>query len=114
MENLKDIQKGLQKLGESGLKVNTENLFFKCTETQNLSFWVSKYEVRILLSKVEAIKAIAEPTKAGGIHCFVGIVTYNRDIWRNRAHKLGPKLSYAPLRPILNGLVQRKIIYSNK
>ena len=40
-ESLKDLYKFLQRLAESGLKVNSEKYFFGQTETEYIGCWVS-------------------------------------------------------------------------
>ena len=55
-----------------------------------LVFWVRNNGVRLLSSKVEAIKEIVVPTKVCDVRRFVGIVYSNRDMWRKRAHALSP------------------------
>ena len=62
-DHLKAIEKLLQIFIEEELKVKAEKLFLRCTETEYLGFWVSKYRVRPLWTKVEAMKYIGAPTK---------------------------------------------------
>ena len=50
--HMKEMEKVLHKISESGLKVNAENSFFVKTKTDYLSFWVSKKRVRPLFSKI--------------------------------------------------------------
>ena len=52
LNHLKALEKVSQKLMEAVLKVNAENSFFICTETDYLGFWVLEDGVRSLLSKV--------------------------------------------------------------
>ena len=47
-------------------------------ETEYLGLWISKYGLRSLLSKVQAIEAIDEPTKVNDIRKFLGIVNSYR------------------------------------
>ena len=49
-------------------------------ETEYLGLWISKYRVRYLLSKVQAIEAIDEPTKVNDIRKFLGIVNSYREM----------------------------------
>ena len=72
--NLKYLEKFLKKLTEAGLKVNTEKLFYKQTETMYLGLWVINQGVRPLLSKIDAIKKTEAPTKVHDVHRFVGLV----------------------------------------
>ena len=58
LDCLKDLENVLQKLVEAGLKVNAEKSFFGCTETEYIGFWVFRYGVRALSSKVDLIKSI--------------------------------------------------------
>ena len=51
-ENLKSLDRVLQRLVEAGLKVNPEKSFFGRTETEYLGFWISNNGVRPLSSKV--------------------------------------------------------------
>ena len=60
---MKALKTVLQKLVESGLKVNAEKSFFRRTETKYLIFWISKNGFRILSSKLYLINVIDVLTK---------------------------------------------------
>ena len=51
-DHLKDLDRVLQRLTESGLKLNTEKSFFGRTETEHLGFWIRNNGVRPLSAKV--------------------------------------------------------------
>ena len=61
-----DLYKALQKIDEVGLKLNTEALFYRFIENEDLAFCISKDGEIPLALKVEAIKAFDSPSKACG------------------------------------------------
>ena len=80
LDHLKSWGVFLQKLAESGLKVNVEKYFFGRAENEYLVFWVSNQGVRPIMSKVDAINKIEVPTKVYGVRRYVGLVNYHRDL----------------------------------
>ena len=89
-DHIKSLDRVLQGLAESGLKVNVEKSFFWRTETEYLDFWVINNGVILLSYKVEAIESIDVPTKVRDVRRFVLLLNYYRDMWCNRAHTLAP------------------------
>ena len=71
---MKELEKVLHKLAQSGLKVNTYKSLFGITETEYIVLWVSNQGGRPLSSKSEAINKIDVPTKLRDIHRFMGLV----------------------------------------
>ena len=71
--HLKRLDEVLQHLGDAGLKVNAQKLFFGRTELEHLGFWITQDGVQPLPKKVEAIKNIAMPKNKKDIRSFVGI-----------------------------------------
>ena len=61
-----DLYKALQKIDEVGLKLNTEALFYRFIENEDLAFCINKDGEIPLALKVEAIKAFDSPSKACG------------------------------------------------
>ena len=66
--------------------MNAEKSFFGQTETEYIGFWVSNNGVRMLLSKLEAIKSIVIPTEVRDIWIFLGLANYYSEMWRKRTH----------------------------
>ena len=113
---MKEMEKVLHKISESGLKVNAENSFFVKTKTDYLSFWVSKKRVRPLFSKLYPINPIEFPTKVCGVHWFLGIVNYYRYMWSNLEHTLSTltKLCYTKFKLTWADIEQKYFIKMKK
>ena len=58
LDHLKELEKLIQKLAETGLNLNAEYSFFVNIGTECLVFWVSKNRVVPLLSKLYDIELI--------------------------------------------------------
>ena len=97
----------LQRLAEAGLKINAEKSFFRRTETEYISFWVSNNVLRPLQSRVESTKSIDVTTKVGDVRRFVGFVNQYRNMWRKREHTLTPFKNYVQRKLSSNGRTQK-------
>ena len=90
VDQLEALEGVLQKLTETGLCSNSEKSFIKRIETDYLGFWVIKYQVIPLFTKVEAIQDIGSPIKVCDMRHFIGINNYHRYMCRNHTYTLSP------------------------
>ena len=54
-DHLDKLETVLNKLSETGLKINTNKSFFAKTELEYLGFWLTRENIKPLLKKVETI-----------------------------------------------------------
>jgi Reverse transcriptase (RNA-dependent DNA polymerase) len=60
-DHLEKLDLVLQRLEDSGLKVNGNKSFFTRTELEYLGYWITRNGIKPLPNKVKAIMKIVEP-----------------------------------------------------
>ena len=80
----------IQRIVETGLKLNAENSYFGQTDMEYIGFWVINDGVILLSSKSEAVKAMNVPTTVRDIRTFLALVNYYIVMWRKQAHTIAP------------------------
>ena len=104
-DHMKALEKVLQKLAEAGLKVKTEILFFRRTETKYLRLWVCKEQGKThIIQSICHYKAIRIPKKSSDIHQFIRLINYYSGMWRKRAHTLDPLTKLCSTKLDFNGM----------
>ena len=89
-DHLEKLKKNPQKPKDNGLKCNIEKSLFGQTEMEYLGFWVTWTGIRSINEKLEAIVNMTPPNNTKGLHAFIGIVNYYRDMWSRRSYLLHP------------------------
>ena len=80
----------LNRLEQSGLKINAKRSFFARGELEYLGYWITRQGIQPVATKVEAIHAMAPPTNKRELRKFIGVVNYYRDMWIRRSEGLAP------------------------
>ena len=94
-DHLDKLETVLNKLSETGLKVNTNKSFFARSELEYLGFWLTRESIKPLSKKVETMLNIVTPITKKELRLFIGIINYYRDIWVQRSDILVPLTSIA-------------------
>ena len=89
-EHLIHIDTVLQRLKDTGLKVNGLKSFFGRSEIEYLGYMLTRNGVKPVQKKVDAILSIAPPKNIKQLRSFLGMVNYYRDMWMRRSHILTP------------------------
>jgi hypothetical protein len=70
----------LQRIKDSGLKVNAKKSFFGRSELEYLGYWITQTGIQPIPKKVQAILNIQPPTKKKQLQSFIGMINYYRDM----------------------------------
>src|SRR5687767_5644904 len=89
-EHLDQLDLGFTRLYEAGLKVNASKYSFYKTELEYLGHWITRYGIRPVTKKMEAIQRLKTPTKRRELRKFTGMVNYYKDMWPQGSHILAP------------------------
>ena len=89
-DHLEKVNVVLQRLRETGLKVNAKKSFFAQTSLEYLGYWVTKDGIQPLPKKVAALQNIAAPKNRKELRSFIGMINYYRDVWIRRSDILAP------------------------
>jgi hypothetical protein len=89
-DHLSKVEKVLQRLQDSGLKVNAVKSFFGETEVEYLGYKITRQGIQPVATKIQAIQNLKPPTTTKQLRSFIGIVNYYRDMWIKRSHILAP------------------------
>ena len=55
-----------------------------------LCFWVTRYGIRPINKKIEAITNKTPPTSRKGVRKFIGVINHYRNMWPRWSHMLAP------------------------
>jgi RNase H-like domain found in reverse transcriptase len=80
----------LNRLQDTGLKVNANKSFFAQESVEYLGYTLSREGIMHQSTKVEAIQRIAEPKNKRNLQRFIGLVNYSRDMWEGRSDTSAP------------------------
>lgn len=89
-EHVTHVRQILQRLHEYGLRVNIEKCHFAQPEVKFLGHRVSKYGLRPLADKVEALSNLQPPSTLKGLRSLLGALNYYRSFIPNIAETLTP------------------------
>jgi transposase InsO family protein len=89
-EHMRVLEATLQRLADAGFTINPAKCKFAQPEVEWLGYLFTKEGVQPWPKKVAAIQAIAQPKNKREIRRFIGMISFYRDLWRNRAHVLAP------------------------
>ena len=89
-DHLEKLNTVLERIRESGLKVNANKSFFARTELEYLGYWITQNGIKPMPNKVQAILQIQHPKNRKQLRSFIGVVNYYRDMWIRRSHLLTP------------------------
>ena len=79
--HLTKLDEVLQRLKDSGMKVNASKTFFGKEQLDYLGYTISKKGISPITKKVDAIRKIAPPKTRRQLRSFLGMVNYYRDMW---------------------------------
>ena len=82
-DHLEKLRLVLIKLREAGLKVNTNKSKFCALEIKYLGYTLTKEGMKPQTKKVQSILTLNPPTNVKELLRFLGMVQYNRDMWKN-------------------------------
>jgi hypothetical protein len=88
--HLDKLEAVLQRIEDSGLKVNAKKSFFGQSELEYLGYWITPTGIQPIPKKVQAILNIQPPTKKKQLQSFIGMINYYRDMWAGRSEILAP------------------------
>ena len=89
-DHLSKLRKVLIRLRHAGLKVNAVEGSFCVTETEYLSYVLTREGIKPQPKKLEAILALTLPHNVKQLCRFLGMVQYYRDLWARRSEMLSP------------------------
>jgi hypothetical protein len=89
-DHLDKLEAVLQRIEDSGLKVNAKKSFFGRSELEYLGYWITRTGIQPIPKKVQAILNIQPPTKKKQLQSFIGMINYYRDMWAGRSEILAP------------------------
>ena len=89
-DHLNKLDTVLNKLKETGLKVNATKSFFAKEELEYLGYWITREGVMPVPKKVQAILNIAIPKTKKQLRRFIGMINYYRDMFIRRSEMLAP------------------------
>ena len=89
-DHLRKLDVVLHRIAQAGLKINATNSAFGKPEIEYLGFWINRNGIKPQAKKVEAIHAIAPPTRRKQLQRFIGIIDYYRDMWKRQSNLLAP------------------------
>ena len=84
-DHLNRVDKVMERLQNTGLKVNAGKSSFAEEELEYLGYWVTREGVQPLPNKVDAIKNLAPPKTRRQLRSFIGIINYYTDMWKGRS-----------------------------
>ena len=93
LDHLEKLDVVLQRLKDTGLKVNIKKSFFAKAELEYLGYWITRDGIQPVANKVQAIQSMLAPRNKKELRAFIGIVNYYRDMWVRRSHILAPLAS---------------------
>ena len=89
-DHLSKLIQVLIRLRCAGLKVNAAKCSFCATETEYLSYVLTREGIKPQPKKVEAILALTLPQNVKQLRRFLGMVQYYRDLWARHGKMLSP------------------------
>jgi len=89
-DHLSCLEKVLDRISMAGLKVNAKKSFFARGELEYLGYWITREGISPVLSKIDAMKKIKEPTNKKELRSFIGMINFYRDMWQRRSDLLAP------------------------
>jgi len=89
-DHLRCLGKVLDRISLAGLKVNAKKSFFAKGELEYLGYWITRKGISPVLSKIDAMKALKEPTNKKELRSFIGLINFYRDMWQKRSDLLSP------------------------
>ena len=92
-DHLRDLDKVLEKVETSGLKINATKSNFAAHELEYLGYWISWDGIQPLAAKVEAIKKMVTSKNKKVLRSFIGMINYYCDMLKKRSELLAPLTS---------------------
>ena len=89
-DHVEKIDIVLQRLKDTGLKVNGLKSHFGMPEVEYLGYMLTREGIKPVQKKVQGIIDIAPPKNIKQLRSFLGAVNYYRDMWIRRSHILEP------------------------
>ena len=89
-DHLSKLEEVLQRLTDSGLKVNAVISFFCESKLEYLGYKITRQGIQPVATKIQAIQNLKPPTTSKQLRSSIGIVNYYRDMWIKRSHILTP------------------------
>ncbi len=89
-DHLLKLREVFIRLRYTGLKVNATKFSFYATETENLSYVLTREGIKPQPKKVEVIIVLTVPQSIKQFFRFLGMVQYYRDHWVRQSKVLSP------------------------
>jgi hypothetical protein len=88
--HLTTLKELLNRIQAAGLKVNAKKSFFGMAKLEYLGYNISRTGIAPIPKKVQGIQAIQPPKTRKQLRCFIRMVNFYRNNWRQRSELLAP------------------------
>jgi hypothetical protein len=89
-DHIAKVQQLLTCLNKHNFWYRVDKCSFAVTAVEYLGYWLTRDGISPQPKKVEAIHQMTAPTNKKQLRCFLGMVNFYRDMWRQRSHILAP------------------------
>ena len=89
-DHLQKLEPVLEKLQQTGLKVNAGKSTFGASQVEYLGYILTREGLKYVEKKISAIMKIKAPETIKQLRSFIDMINYYRDFWIRRSHVLTP------------------------
>jgi RNase H-like domain found in reverse transcriptase/Reverse transcriptase (RNA-dependent DNA polymerase)/Retroviral aspartyl protease len=89
-DHMNKLNEVLTRLEQAGFRANLLKCFFAEDKLDYLGYWITRKGIQPQPKKVAAIRHLNPPSNKRQLRCFLGMINYYRDMWRQRSHILAP------------------------